>query len=237
MVKRIRSNCHGCKKFHAKACHQPTAGFLPKNRTEGSRPFEVIGVDFAGPITYKVIDNAEGKAYILLFACSLTRAVYIKIVTDMTADQFMVCLKEFIARRGRPRKIYSHNAKTFVAALTKIRKIMKSETIHNYLSRNNIAWQFNLSKAPWWGGQFERIIGLVKQALYKVLGRASLSLQELKEIILDVEIALNNRPLCYVQDDIELPELTPNMMLLGHQNSLINEEVHDLESKDLRKRS
>eukprot|EP00794_Sanderia_malayensis_P011500 gene11500-12695_t len=90
MVKRIRSNCHGCKKFHGKAYHQPTAGLLPKDRTEGSRPFEVIGVDFAGPITYKVRANTEGKAYILLFACSLTRAVYIEIVTDMTADQFML---------------------------------------------------------------------------------------------------------------------------------------------------
>eukprot|EP00794_Sanderia_malayensis_P019668 gene19668-21615_t len=90
MVKRIRSNCHGCKKFQAKAYHQPTAGLLPKDRTEGSRSFEVIGMDFAGPITYKVRANTEGKAYILLFAYSLTRAVYIEIVTDMTAAQFMI---------------------------------------------------------------------------------------------------------------------------------------------------
>eukprot|EP00794_Sanderia_malayensis_P017913 gene17913-19690_t len=89
MVKRIRSNCHGCKKFHAKTYHQPTAGLSPKDRTEGSRPFEVIDVDFAGPITYKVRANTEGKAYILLLACSLTRTVYIEIVTDMTVDQFM----------------------------------------------------------------------------------------------------------------------------------------------------
>eukprot|EP00795_Rhopilema_esculentum_P004342 gene4342-20557_t len=73
--------------------------------------------------------------------------------------------------------------------------------------------------------------------MFKVLGRANLSLQELKEIMLDVEIALNNRPLCYVEDDIQLPELTPNIMLLGHHNSLINEEARDLQNKDLRKRA
>eukprot|EP00112_Aurelia_sp_Birch-Aquarium-sp1_P024216 Seg7543.1 transcript_id=Seg7543.1/GoldUCD/mRNA.D3Y31 product="hypothetical protein" protein_id=Seg7543.1/GoldUCD/D3Y31 len=179
MVKRIRSNCHGCKRFHTKAFSQPSAGMLPKDRTEGSRPFEVIGVDFAGPLAYKVRANTEGKADILLFACNLTRAVYIDVVTDMTVDQFMVCLKEFIARRVRPNKIYSDNAKTFIAASKKIRKIMESEKIHNYLARNNIKWQFNLSKASWWGGQFEPIIGLVKQAMFKVLGRANLSLQEL----------------------------------------------------------
>eukprot|EP00794_Sanderia_malayensis_P001705 gene1705-1900_t len=101
MVKRIRSNCHGCKKFQAKAYHQPTAGLLPKDRTEGSRSFEVIGVDFAGPITYKVRANTEGKAYILLFACSLTRAVYIEIVTDMTADQFMRSQCKKCCRTGK----------------------------------------------------------------------------------------------------------------------------------------
>ena len=34
------------------------------------------------------------------------------------------------------------------------------------------------------------------------------------------------------ENDIELPALTPNLMLLGHQNSLINEEAHGLENKD-----
>ena len=43
------------------------------------------------------------------------------------------------------------------------------------------------------------------------------------KIMLDVEIALNNRPLGYVEDDTQLPELTRNVMLLGHQNSMINE--------------
>ena len=42
--------------------------------------------------------------------------------------------------------------------------------------------------------------------------------------------------MCYI-DDIQLPELTPNVMLLGHQNSLIKEEAHDLENRDFRKRA
>ena len=43
---------------------------------------------------------------------------------------------------------------------------MKNERMHDYLSRNDhISWQFNLSQASWSGGQFERLVGLVKQAL------------------------------------------------------------------------
>ena len=34
---------------------------------------------------------------------------------------------------------------------------MKHERLQNYLSTNQIRWQFNLSRAPRWGGQFERM--------------------------------------------------------------------------------
>ena len=82
---------------------------------------------------------------------------------------------------------------------------MKDEKLQNYLAHQYITWQFNLSRAPWWGGQFERLVGLVKRALHKSSGRAKLTWNEFEEVILDVEIALNNRPLFYVEDDIQLP--------------------------------
>ena len=66
------------------------------------------------------------------------------------------------------------------------------------------------------GGQFERMIGLTKQMLYKSSGNAHLTISELEETALDIEINLNNRPLTYVDNDIELPILTPNSLIYGH---------------------
>jgi transposase len=162
-------------------------------------PFEVLGIDYAGPITYRSSKKIIGKAYILLFACSLTRAIYLELLPDQTAENCIRSLKRFVTRRGRPKKIYSDNGKTFKAAANWIRKVMKQEQFQNFLARQNIIWQFNLSRAPWWGGQFERMVGLVKRALYKSIGRANLRWGELEEVILDVEIAVNNRPLGYVE--------------------------------------
>jgi len=54
LVKRLRFSCRGCKKFHAIAFNSPPPGYLPKDRTEGRRPFDVIGVDYAGPIVLYV---------------------------------------------------------------------------------------------------------------------------------------------------------------------------------------
>ena len=64
--------------------------------------------------------------------------------------------------------------------------------MQEYLINEQIKWKFNLIRAPWWGGQFERMVGLVKQSLFKATGRANLTKQELEEILPDTEIVLNN---------------------------------------------
>ena len=114
---------------------------------------------------------------------------------------------------------------------------MQDERLHDYLARMNIKWQFNLSRAPWWGGQFERMVGLVKQAFNKTVGNGTLTWSELQDVLLDVEVALNNRPLSYVEDDIQLPLLTPNLLQFGRPNLLPESEDHQQENPDLRKRA
>ena len=56
-------------------------------------------------------------------------------------------------------------------------------------------------------------------------------------MLLDVEVALNNRPLSYFEDDIQLPTLTPNAMLFVGSTFLPDLEAHHLENRDLRKRA
>ena len=94
---------------------------LPKTRTEGSRAFQLITVDFAGPKRYKPRANIESK-----YACSLTRAVYLNLVKSLVTSEFIESLKRFIARRGRQDKIYLDNGSTFKAAENGYRKCNKT---------------------------------------------------------------------------------------------------------------
>ena len=50
LTKKVRKACYGCKRFQVTAFNNPTPGELPGDRTVGSRPFGVIGVDYAEPI-------------------------------------------------------------------------------------------------------------------------------------------------------------------------------------------
>jgi hypothetical protein len=145
--------------------------------------------------------------------------------------------KRFIARRGRPRVIYSDNGGTFVKANKWLEQLRKDERLRGFAEAYEMKWKFNLSRAPWWGGQFERLIGIVKAAMYKVIGGGHLTWDELSEVLLDVEIQINRRPLTYVEDDVELPILTPVMFLHQRGSKLPEEEPWRVEERELRKRA
>ena len=77
----------------------------------------------------------------------------------------------------------------------------------------------------------------MKKSLFKVIGAAKLKFSELEEVILDIEVALNNRPLSYVEDDLQFPVLTPNVMMFGRDNLLPTEDPNQIVDRELRKRA
>ena len=81
------------------------------------------------------------------------------------------------------------------------------------------------------------MVGLVKNALNKTIGCGFLSWAELEEVLLDVEITLHNRPLCYVEDDVALPTLTPNLMMFPQSNIIPDLPPHDIDDANLRRRA
>ena len=94
----------------------PPPGLLSTDRTEGSTPSAVIGVDFAGLIKYRIRAKTEGKAYLALCACSLTQGLFLEVLPNLATSEFP---KKFKTAHGAPRapeKIYSENGKTFVGA-------------------------------------------------------------------------------------------------------------------------
>jgi hypothetical protein len=97
-VKKTVKGCHGCRRFHAKPVSKPPPGNLPVDRTEGDRPFQVVGVDFA--MKYRVTRKTERKANITLYACSLTRALYLELTASMETDECIPTLKRLIAKKG-----------------------------------------------------------------------------------------------------------------------------------------
>ena len=93
VAKRVIKQCFGCRQFQARAIAKRPPGNLPQDRTEEDRPFQAVGVDFAGPIMYRISKNTQGKAYALLYACSLMRMIYLELTKSMETGEFLQSLQ------------------------------------------------------------------------------------------------------------------------------------------------
>ena len=100
---------------------------------------------------YRISKNENRKCYILMFTCAASRAIHLEVIKSQTAEEFQRKLNAFISGRSRPRFVIPDKALTFKVTAEWVKKIRKSEILQNHLANEEITWQFNLGKSPWWG--------------------------------------------------------------------------------------
>ena len=192
-VRRTVETCTRCRRYRALPYQQPEGG-LPEFRTQPSRSFERIGIDYFGPL---YIDNGS-KVWGLLITCATTRAIHLEVVKSQSTEDLQTALRRFFALRGTPSLIVSDNAKSF-------HKIIG-------LLPASVRWQYIPEASPWWGGFWERLVGSVKAAMRVTLHQCHLSHEELVTIFYELAMQLNLRPLT---EDVNDGLLTPAHFLFG----------------------
>ncbi len=190
---------------------------LPPERVTITAPFQNTGIDFFGPLFIKRGKELV-KVWVCLFTCLVVRAVHLELVEDMTTESFLMCLRRFIARRGKPVEIISDNAATFLLAKRILNVVFTAtgpnQEILSYCAQERIEWKTIVQLAPWMGGFYERMVGVVKSAMRKTISKQKLTYAQLETVICEVEAVVNSRPLVYVSDDLESNFiLTPNHFL------------------------
>ena len=71
-------------------------------------------------------------------------------------------------------------------------------------------------KGPSGGGRFyERLVGVIKNCLKKVVGKAKLNFEELNTVIIEIEKYVNSRPLMYLSEEHEDTVITPDHLIDG----------------------
>ena len=150
IVKGILAKCACCNRMNSRPYDQPTAP-LPMDRCTSAPPFDVTGVDFAGPL---YIRGSKKKSWICLFTCGVVRAVHLELVMSLTARCFLMAIERFVSRFGVCRVIYSDNAKTFKRADKDLATLWKKAEpeILQEIAHKGIQWKFIAEGAPWWGG-------------------------------------------------------------------------------------
>nr|CAI5827413.1 unnamed protein product [Callosobruchus analis] len=149
-------NCMRCFRFNAEAV-QPIMGDLPRDKITPTSPFLNTGVDYAGPFTIRIRKGRGSKTekcYVAVFVCFSTKAIHLELVSSLSSDAFLNCLRRFIARRGKPNKIYSDNGTNFVGAKRELTRFLNCNTIQfqRFCADDGIMWYFNSATitAFWW---------------------------------------------------------------------------------------
>ena len=153
------------------------------------------------------------------------------LVSDLSVATFILCMRKLVARRRKPHMITTDNAETFKATKKWFKRLFASDDMQSYLERHGIQWKFNLVKAPWWGGFYERLVGSVKRCFQKVLGNVRLTFEELSTVLTEVEGTLNKRPLAAHYEELNEAMLTPSHLLYGHNSGELPDEVKNEEDE------
>ena len=224
-VRSITRKCVTCRKYATKPLPQ-MLGQLPLERITPGSVFDKVGVDYAGPLLIKyghVRKPTIVKAYICIFVSLSVKAVHLELVTDLTSDAFIACLRRFIARRGLPTLIWSDNGTNFVGASRQLKEVhdflttnTNHEAVCNYLSTQKVEWRFIPQRAPHFGGMWEAAVKSVKTHLRKILGEVKLTYEEMSTVLCQIESALNSRPLTPLHDNEDgIEALTPGHFLVN----------------------
>ena len=207
-VKMILKRCLICLRFQGGPYKVKPMAPLPTSKVVRSKAFTNTGLDYFGPL-YIRQGKDRVKVWVCLFTCITVRAIHLKLVEDMTAEQFLSALRRFIARRGKPDQIIPHFKATKNTVDMAWDRVVNDPSVHSYLSDLRIKWSFIVELSPWMGGFYERLVGITKMSLRKSIGRVSLTSSQLQTILTEVEAIINTRPLAYVDNHLENQIITP----------------------------
>ena len=172
-------------------------------------------MDYLGPLLVRNPSTKDfEKRWIALFTCFATRAVHLEVVSDCSADATMRAVERFCNRRGVPHIIRTDNQTGFLKAAKGFQEIFdkapkEADQFHCFFANTGIRWTTVPERCASMNGLVERLVGLVKRALRKVLWKTSVSPDIFETLVTKVEAVINSRPLLQPGTELEDSCLTP----------------------------
>ncbi len=154
LAQKIVDNCVTCRRLKAQRCQQIMSD-LPSERITPANPFEYTTVDLFGP--YEVKDEVRKKVKLkvwgIVFCCMASRAMHTDLVSDQSAEGFLLAYQRFTALRGHPRKLWSDPGKNFVGARPALRELymfldrLEKSKLENEVSKHGTEWSWKIHPA------------------------------------------------------------------------------------------
>lgn len=163
LVRSAKSSCQLCKNCSS-VPRPPQMGQLPSDRlTPYVRPFSYTGVDYIGPLQITIGRRRE-KRWVAIFTWLSVRVIHLQIAKDLSCDAVILCLRNFVNRRGIPVRLRSDCGPNFIRA-SKEEWVIVGNSLEKECTRRDIEWLFNPVGNQSAGGVWERLVRCVKNVL------------------------------------------------------------------------
>ncbi len=231
LAKKVADSCVICRKARAIRCQQIMAD-LPPERVGPVTPFKFTTVDLFGP--YKVKDEVKKrvrliKVWGIVHCCMASRAIHTDVVSDQSAEGFLLAYQRFTALRGHPRILWSDPGSNFIGAkpaLTELykflNKLQESELEEEAVKHSTEwVWKIHPASSPHRNGAAEAAVRIVKRALHNLGGDGIFTWGEFQTFLYMAANLANERPIdARTQSREDCVEyVTPNSLLLGRSGS------------------
>ena len=221
LIKKIKSTCERCRYLEKKLI-EVIMGPVSRHNLTIAPPFYITQLDLAGP--YLSYSNHHKrttvKVWLIVFCCSTTSAVKIKIMDDYSTSAFIMAFQRFACDVGFPKLLLPDEGSQLVKGCD---SIVLDFIDLQYQLHKDVGVEFKT--CPVGGhnmhGKVERKIQEIKSSLQKSFSGQRLSILQYETICASIANNINNMPLAIrnIKSTFEgIDIITPNRLLLGRNN-------------------
>jgi len=260
-VQKYIHRCMECRKMKGKAVQQQMAPLPPERSALGERPFTHIAIDGLGPVLVQVpksgtMEETEAeqdqgkkkklfvtaKRWLLVISCMTTRAVNVEVLDNLFAESFVHALRRHFATYGLAKSVRLDNLRAHIKMSKELDSLMKKTFVHDLHAKARelgLVWSWSTVGQPSTNGVIERCVRMVKECLFKSVGRHKMNQAQLVTFAREATSIINSRPLGQVHQGSteDYQAITPNHLLFGHAWDLLplGTEHMDRRSRDVQK--
>ena len=230
----LDGRCRICLERRHK-CAGQVMGKLPLERSSLEYPaWSCVNMDLFGPLTIrddcvKKGPRVQKKVWGVVYACTLTRGVYIDVAIDYSTESILHTIRRLLSNKGNVSLIISDAGSQLRGADKEMkdwRYGWNKEDLIRFGADKGLEWRFVMPNSQHQNGACEILIKLIKgvmKTFLKALGTTILSLNELNTLFLEVANLVNERPIGTKPNESTDPiYLSPNSLYLGRCSDRIS---------------
>ena len=215
LAQRVISSCFHCRREKRSLCEQ-VMGELPAFKTHRSAPFTAVGCDFMGPYIVKGMCGGRRrfKVWVTVYTCFYSHATVLMGTPGYDTKTFVTTHSRFCNLYGPPDLCIVDPGPNLVAAAER----PDWKEVAQASGWANTEWLITPKGSHWRAGQVERVVGIAKQCLHRLLSGHTFSgdFHQLESLLARICWLLNSRPVAaHSVTETDFHVITPNDIILG----------------------